>query len=363
MESHVHNYEPYLTHDLEATISRPWAPEDLLAVPLRQLEFHPSNRCNWRCVFCHGLKSASMPVVELKVYEAFVGSIPIGSIKSVIVSGQYTEPLLYPEISGLIRLLSQTQALIGLYTNGTFDLEPVLSDLFLNPRSYIVFNLPASRVQAVAKMANIAHSVAIDSLRSITDNLALVAGHQRKVTSPFHRIHINCEIFGRPGVEEEIHRLLTFLTQFDAPISVRLTCPVTPLYQLESRGAFVNQLELGMNNIRSVLNDWIHKFDGTNLTIREYLGHHTGNSFDHCFAMFDAMVIRADGGVSPCCYTANRAYDTFLLGNIAQSDFPTLRKSKSRLRFFESLDPKHACPICSKKDYEINERGQNIVCR
>jgi radical SAM protein with 4Fe4S-binding SPASM domain len=140
-----------------------------------------------------------------------------------------------------------------------------------------------------------------------------------------------------------------------------LTCPVTPLYQVGSPGAFFTNLELGIIKIRSRLEKLREEFNGTNLTIWEYLDHHRNNPFDRCFAMFDTMVIRADGGVFPCCYTANPAYDSFLLGNIVQSDFLALRNEQSRLRLFESLDPKHACPVCSKKDYYINERIRRIV--
>jgi radical SAM protein with 4Fe4S-binding SPASM domain len=363
MESQVHNYGPFLTRDLEAAISKPWSPGDLLALPLRQLEFHPSNRCNWRCAFCHGLKSPSIPELEIGAYEKFIDSIPNGFIRSLIVSGQYTEPMLYPNIFELINRLSRKEALVGLYTNGTFNLEPVISDLFLHPKSYVVFNLPASNTQAISEFVGIAKNAAIESLRSIMNNLTLMAAHHSRDTSTVKRVHINCEIMETPGLSEEIYELLSFLTQFDVPISVRLTCPVTPLYQLRSPAAFVHQIEAGMNTVRSVLDAARHEFDGTNLTIVEYLVHHESNPFDKCFAMFDTMVVRSDGGVAPCCYTANRAYDELLLGNITQSDFSSLLNSTSRLRLFESLDPKLACPVCSKKDYEINERSRRILCR
>jgi radical SAM protein with 4Fe4S-binding SPASM domain len=283
-------------------------------------------------------------------------------VPSLVVSGQHTEPLLYPDIGALIGLLSRKDALLGLYTNGTFDLGPMIADLFRHPESYVVLNLPASSVSAISKVAGITQAVASESVRAVTQNLTLMAAYQKAVSSAVQRIHVNYEIIGARGFEEEIHDLLSFLTQFDAPISVRLTCPVTPLHQLESPNAFVSQLKLGVSKTQSALGAWRAEFDGTNLTIWEYFDHHRSNPFDQCFAMFDTMVVRADGGVFPCCYTANPTYDAFVLGNIAESNYTTLRNNHSRLKLFESLDPKRGCPVCSKKDHQINERSQHIVC-
>lgn len=121
---------------------------------IRQIEFHPSKNCTNNCVFCigQGIEDIGKNEITIDDYIPLFEEIVTRKITQVIISGQYSEPLLYGPIDSFINELVQRNIRIGLYTNGLVSFDKKIDSLFgdkFDNNFYITLNIPANPEESV----------------------------------------------------------------------------------------------------------------------------------------------------------------------------------------------------------------------
>jgi radical SAM protein with 4Fe4S-binding SPASM domain len=352
-ENLSYSYKEYLTSDFVDFISNRIAKDPSGGYNgNRQIEFHPSNKCNYACTFCQGLNSEPLKEIgNISIYEKFLSSIPKNSVEQIILSGEYSEPTFYKHFKDLIALISQQGFTIGLYTNATVSLNKVLVKLRSGLKNYIVVNLPSvsESLQSITKKVHDVENI----LRRIEANFIFFS--QLMKDGKISKININYEINEYNYQIEVLLRTFEFLNKFDTNMNIKLTMPVVPQQYVGNTTHIIK--------MRAWISDAIERLEKTKidrfqkLNIKFAMNTFVRNKFNHCYAMLDSIVIRCDGLVVPCCYTANKRYD-FSYGDINNQSYEQiLSNRRAQFQVLSKKGPKHVCPPCSKKDYEINELG------
>src|SRR5665647_2876231 len=86
-------------------------------IPQVHVQFIPTNRCNLGCSFCSCSerdKDLEMPISEVEEMVPFLKTL---GCQSVTITGG-GEPLMHPNIGGIIRLFVEDGIKVGLVTNG-----------------------------------------------------------------------------------------------------------------------------------------------------------------------------------------------------------------------------------------------------
>ncbi len=78
--------------------------------------FHPTSRCNSRCVSCDWWRSSGADDLSLPEIDAFAAQLPAFDTRLVVLSGG--EPLLHPDVFAIADLFRQRQCRLHLLTSG-----------------------------------------------------------------------------------------------------------------------------------------------------------------------------------------------------------------------------------------------------
>jgi len=142
----------------------------------RQMELHlPGdgiNPCNFNCFYCQAQKLkknlSRWEKDALRLIERLGGKIPW-----IILSGQYTEPLLNPYFLDFVEGIKRSGSIYGIHTNGSL-LETVAEELCFHstsPRDFVSCSLDAGSADSHTKTKNLKINMfdrIIDGLESLT---------------------------------------------------------------------------------------------------------------------------------------------------------------------------------------------------
>ena len=325
-----------------------------LFTKVRQIELHPSVRCQYQCSFCHGLpkngeKRHKEGMLTLSQYKIFLGPITKDKVDLIVISGEYSEPMLYDGIGELVKMVGEKGIPVGFYSNGLKHLGPVLNHLVEG--SYIILNIPTVDPKGVKNITKF--DVDKEYLGFLTKNIESILD-----SKPNLSVKVNFELTWENCNKTFVQGFLDYMKDFNASITIRFNLPVVPAkysscmdYKSKTLDLFVRALEVLRSDDFS---------DVGALKVIKTLDPIIGNHFSQCFAMFDSIVVDPFGNVIPCCYTTTKEFSSMRFGDIKSDSLDALLDKRyhcfQKMSQFESR-PRDVCPPCSRKDYIINTLG------
>lgn len=213
--------------------SQPFTPFSGEVILPRQLELHlgrlRGNACNLRCGHCQGqdLRRAVSPSITRisRIVEKLEGSIPL-----IVLSGNYSEPTLYPRLIELIERIKRTGANFGLHTNGVLLAHLERRDGFLSRMhaastadDYVTVSLDAGRHQSFARTKRVSGG----KFYAILNALSLL---QRLKISTRHdglKVRITYLLNKFNSSEAELSEAVALATSLGAA-SLRFSIPYAP---------------------------------------------------------------------------------------------------------------------------------------
>ncbi len=135
---------------------RPWGsnftPEEIAATRERKgllsMELELSRECNLRCVYCYASSGKALhnELTRAEIDNALDQAIALGARRIIVIGGG--EPLMYPGVMDIMRMLRGRGIMVDLFTNGTLITPEIARELFAMGVSPVIkFNSMREEVQ------------------------------------------------------------------------------------------------------------------------------------------------------------------------------------------------------------------------
>ena len=112
-----------------------------------QVELHPGNHCwTFKCRYCYGKgQTVDENTLTINDYAQLLEDL-VGKTDLIEISGIKTDPLTYPDIYELLKLVKEKKFQFGIHTKGFFLNEAIseLLNTFPTEGNYITFGIDAS---------------------------------------------------------------------------------------------------------------------------------------------------------------------------------------------------------------------------
>lgn len=279
---------------------------------LNKIEIQPANDCQFNCPWCYGknLKPEPTSEVSIRDYEENVFK-PVRKYKPIImVAGLYSEPLLYPRIIDIFRMIGKYKFKFGLYTNGQ-ELTEEMSKVILensDSRSHISINVSASELHH----------------QPILDKVEMFAKLRKKINPKF-QINVPILLDGAVIVGTRLaHQDKLLRLGVD---NIRYSVPLRPV---------------DLNNHV----EYLKKVAPKNIHIPE-------KSYDKCYAMLNSLSISPEGYVFPCSQTTTIELKRFIIGSVREEKITDIWDR--RFKFWDKFNPKCEICRCNPVEHKFNE--------
>lgn len=336
------------------------------------LEIHPhlpkTPRCINDCVVCTGQEYGNLTFnygITEERFKDLVYNVThsqdgkrVQRVANITLSGNCTEPLLYPNLHQHIGELLNTVSYLILYTNmilGTQALFKTFADskytgrrvlrTSLNaatPSDYLQFHRPnMGTIKTELKRLGIPLKPGEHIFDRIIKNIENIVNLRKKNNVRSLYLYINYLLYPGNDKEDEITRLIDWADGIGLDY-IKFRIPQIPQRCQNS----YNHLEKGrVHELERVLQE---KINTTNFTYKEIplndpLYETKQKPFSLCWTRFSHAVIGYDGGLYPCTSVASPSCDSFAEGNINQSSFWEIWNSSKRLQNFKHFNPKEKC--------------------
>jgi wyosine [tRNA(Phe)-imidazoG37] synthetase (radical SAM superfamily) len=330
------------------------------AVPL-QVEIHPFHRtqpmgCNNRCVWCtrledkNALKASQIEGIQPDRLIAFIVSLKGSGLRRIVLSGNSTEPLLYPRIDEVIRTIHATGMNWVLYTNlyyGRRIIDAVLD--CAQPGDVLRVSLDAGNEASYLKT----HRPQNDpqAFRTVVANLTEILSARAMRQSPL-TVGIAYLMTADNSSEEELCETIERAQQIGVDF-IRFSVPLKPTHQNPEFALAEAEAGRIKRRINRLVLEYELRGGRTKIEILEDDVIQGAKSFARCHHCKLIPVIGVRGKVYPCTSTSTADFDYLGIGDINQPDFPT--------QFWEIWRDStkwqhdvHNCPDCTRFECDLN---------
>lgn len=287
------------------------------------IEFSPTSKCNFRCVWCgdRKLRQNRAGTLPLEVIESLFEDIATHGTKGVVIEGG-GEPTLHPQFDEIIHIATQHGLALGLLTNGSLRLPAALVRNF----EWIRVSLDAATSSQHTELKG------TDSFELVMENIRVMVQQKDNTTIGIGYV-VTC--LNTSHLEELVHCLRDYGIDY---IQFR---PVVDHPEL---------LAIGDLSYLKKLQTEHFKIDLTAISANK----NSGNGGLPCIAHSLTSVINSDGSVY-ICGRLNIHEWIKPIGNICHNRFSKIWMGEDRQRQAAELANsdfcmKH-CPVCRMTKY------------
>lgn len=278
------------------------------ALKLHHVQFHPTNRCNLKCVFCwlHNHYPLRKGITESRLKSLVRGACNLSPQFITITGGG--EPLLRENLLVWMMETIKSYGIQGvLITNGTLIDESFAEKVVHMGWDDVQFSLHAPEPHLDRKIRG-----GIDSFSKTLEGIRLIGAWKKKSSSEKPQLAIRFVI-----IEENYKKIsamiplahslgidalcLKMVNEGANPFCRELSVKEEHFSQLLSQITLAQQLA-GKFNLKIKLEFDISSLSGNQENPEELLRHHCKNTESpYCILPFREMVVFGNGLVSPCC--------------------------------------------------------------
>lgn len=305
---------------------------------LKRVEIQPTSLCQYNCSFCYGVnfkdkceKYLSLDVIENNILKSIRDNDKLSCDNPLIIlSGLYSEPLLYPYRVKLIKLLGDYGFRFAIYTNGvlldddTMEIICESAGSFKDDEaSYISFNLTGS-------VENNKYEEMMSKVKRLIE--------MRNGTDSNLQINIPILLEGGMFSQKDLSRIQNELLGIGVD-KIRYSVPQVAV----SGGETVDVTNVKfLNNLKKGCGD------------RIYIRSKSNKKFDRCYVMANTVSINYRGDVYPCSQTCSPLFKTLSYGSILNKGVADVWNSKEHRNLFCNFEENPTYCRCNSLDSQFN---------
>jgi radical SAM protein with 4Fe4S-binding SPASM domain len=316
-----------------------------------QLELHPGSNCGpLQCTFCYGgSQTLCDGMLSIDDYSRLLDDL-VEYPPFIEISGIKSDPLSFPELPSLIRLIKERGMNFGIHTKAYFLTDELIRELNETPSegNYITLsvNSPVASIyndlHGLESRSNVYEKLKERIIRLYTEKMEKHSGL---------KINIAYLLFANNSSSEHIDEFIKAfekyadMIKFSIPQVPNVADPINYLNQEEIIKTF-ESLEKRGNGKIAILNFRKSEHD---------------EKLQYCWAQrFNATIDKA-GNVFPCPQVALNDYKHLSWGNIKEQSFWKIWGSDTRRRMQRMLVDDMKCRVCDRKDEAINIELNKIM--
>lgn len=322
-----------------------------------QIEIHPyhySQRfpCNNNCGWCTRrrdkleLRKAHDTGIKPNRLISFVRSLKGSGINKVIISGNSTEPLLYPWIGAVIKSIKSSGLGLGLFTN-FYHGERVMDTLtrVATEGDLLRISLDAGTEESYRKTH---HPVDRAAFSKIIKNVERLLELRRIRKSPL-KVDITYLVTEKNSSESELSSVIEWTDRIGVDM-IRFSVPLKPTHQNPN----YEMAEATADTIKKRIIDVAERYKdrGIKIFIRQDSVNQPEKVFGKCHHGQLIPVIGARGKLYPCTSTSTADFGHLGMEDINSRDFDFWKIWRDQTKW--QHDTKH-CPDCTRFEYDLNE--------
>lgn len=328
-------------------------------VPL-QIEIHPYHGsqpqgCNNRCVWCTrledkcALKTGAIRGLELESLLALLRSLKGRGVRRIVLSGNSTEPLLYPGIGEVIETIHSIGLPWVLFSNFYYG-ETILDTApgQALPGSTIRVSLDAFSECSYDRTHR--PQTGAGTFAKVKANVERLASRRAEQRSPL-RIGIAYLMVEANSEAEELWDVICWADQLGLDF-LRFSVPLQPTHQ---NGEFA-LAEEAAEAIRARATAVMDRYRRTrtarlDLSIRQDAVQQPAKPFVRCHHGKAIPVVGVRGKIYPCTSTSIADFDGLGLGDINDPDFDFWQIWRDPTKWQHDTA---RCPDCTRFEYDFN---------
>lgn len=343
-----------------------------LRVPLH-LEVHPYHfsqeaPCSNLCQHCTkgddraDLRRLKLTGIEPERLKSLIMSLAGSGIGGVVLSGNSTEPMLYPWIEDTIRTIKEANLRFRLYSNFHYGSKIVPLASILGKRDVIRVSLDAASSEAYDAVH---HPIIKEAFPRILKNIEMLADERAKCGTEFS-IGIAFLLTRLNSNEADIAALVDW-ARAKRVDWIRFTVPLLPLIGNDSFDA-AQQLSVSeVDSLRSFLNGIKEKYPdyAENILVMNDDPDLPEKPFRFCHHWKAVAMLGATGRFFPCTsMSLARLKDELGLGNVndPQFDFWKFWNDAEKWSCLQAqICAAGVSGDCTRYEYAVNEQIENLI--
>ncbi|MBL7147822.1 MAG: radical SAM protein [Nanoarchaeota archaeon] len=326
-----------------------------------QVEIHPYHwsqklPCSNNCIYCTGqtyresFKNGNIRGIKQKSLIKLIRDVK-GKVKRILLSGNNTEPLLYPYIPKVLDEILKNNLNFFLYTN-FYNGNKEIREILVNGDSndFVRISLDAGLPNSYNKVHN---PLDKNSFNIICKNLEELIKLKENRNSDLN-VYIHYLLTKDNSLKNELESIVNWA--FNTGVEVfQFSIPQKPLtieLKKEDYSAIMSlktyeRVKDNLLNLKEKMNGKIR------LGLFEPLRKQKIKTFNRCFIQQIVAVIGYNGLLYPCTSVAGEKFKHLAYGDINKEDFFDIWNSKNRIDRL-NFDLSN-CPDCTRFEYSINE--------
>jgi organic radical activating enzyme len=332
------------------------------------LEMHPYHQsqdllCTNDCVWCTRgdereiITSNKIPGINPDHLLTFIRQLKGKIHEGILLSGNCTEPLLYPRIDELVHVIKKTGFRLRVYSNFFYGERLLQTIKQWDERDYLRVSLDGFNDNAY----RITHRPRFsDAFSKTLSNLEKIC-QKRDSTGHHFGIGLTWLLTKSNADLKDIKNAVQWVDAHQIQ-SIRFRVPVTPL--IGKKDFCATDSLLGVEELFKLdieLKALKRRFKNVNLQLLEEPAIHPNKPFTNCHYYRIMSVLGATGRFFPCTSVslATTISPQLNCSNVNDNDFNYIKVRNDLVKHWSRLDPKICCGSnvseCTRFEYSVNE--------
>jgi wyosine [tRNA(Phe)-imidazoG37] synthetase (radical SAM superfamily) len=339
-----------------------------------QIEIHPYHcaqamPCNNRCIWCTrledkiALKSGQVEGIDPDRLIAFIASLAGSGVRRIVVSGNSTEPLLYPRIEEVIQVIHGADMNWVLYTNFYYGRKIIDAAVeFARPGDVLRVSLDAGNEAAYLKTHRPQDGPG--AFRTVVANLTALLQERTRRGAPLS-VGIAYLMTNDNSSEQELTSAIVWAEQVGVDF-LRFSVPLKPTHQNPEFALAEDEAARIKRRISRLA--WQHELrrglcaSRMRIEIRQDEVEQGPKPFRVCHHCKLIPVLGVRGKLYPCTSTSTEDFDHLGLGNINDPNFENtfwgIWRDPGKWRHNTG-----GCPDCTRFEYDLNTEIERRIAR
>ncbi|MBU2634177.1 MAG: radical SAM/SPASM domain-containing protein [Nanoarchaeota archaeon] len=332
-----------------------------------QVEIHPYHSsqkipCTNSCVYCTGqayresFRGGNIKGIEPDKISKLIKDVK-SKVKRIVISGNNTEPLIYPWIADVLRDVLENNLDLFLYTNfykGNNEVREALIEG--DTDSFVRISLDAGNSDSYDKVHNPIHKDCFKVVQKNVEDLITLRENRRSSL----KVYTHYLLTEENSNKQELTNFVDWASDVGVDV-VQFCVPQKPItIELNPNDYSAIMSEEAYNTVKNDLLEIKEQKDGyIRIALIEPLREQKLKPFFRCNVQGIVAVIGYNGLMFPCTSVASEKFKHMTYGDINKKDFFDIWNSGERLKKMNfSLGN---CPDCTRAEFGINEELRNEI--